>query len=595
MTAENPHLAAVVDFVAALYQSGVRDVCISPGSRSTPLVVSFARHGGYRIWTLLDERSAGFFALGLARASGRPVALLCTSGTAAGNYLPALMEAWADGVPLVVLTADRPPELYATGSNQTADQRKLYGRYVKLDFDMPVPDGGEMLRRHARATAWRAVAAAQSYPPGPVHINWPFREPLLPPHHAAAGDGARNGVPEAADGRGGLAAWWGPQPVPPEAAVAHVARLVAASRRPLIVCGPQDDPLLPPALLRLAAAAGAPVLADPLSQVRSFAGRDEHVICHYDVWLRAARWRERLAPDLVLRVGAAPVSKVLAESLAAWPARQVVIDPVLPWRDPWFVATDVVTAHPVSTIAEVAAALPPAASAWWRRWRRVDEAARAAVRAALATSGSRIAFEGRLYAELADWLPDGAVLFVGNSMPVRHLDAYFAPRAVGLRVLANRGVSGIDGVVSSAAGVAAAGVGPVVLVIGDVSFYHDLGALHAVVRHGLSLVVVLVNNRGGGIFSFLPQRAHPDTFSFFRTEHDVSFAHAVAAYGGRYARVEDWAALRRQMEHDLAAGGLSVIEIPTDAEQDVAWQADVVRAVAAALADGEEGEGGGDA
>ncbi|MCL6517725.1 2-succinyl-5-enolpyruvyl-6-hydroxy-3-cyclohexene-1-carboxylic-acid synthase, partial [Alicyclobacillus sp.] len=542
---ENRDLVPVVDFAAELARAGVEDVCVSPGSRSTPLTMAFARLGQTRVYTLLDERSAGFFALGLARAKRRPVALVCTSGTAAGNYLPAVIEAHTSRVPLVVLTADRPPELYETGANQTIDQVKLYGAYVKRFLQMPVPADDPLLRRHAAASAWRLAHTAWAAPMGPVHANWPFREPLVPPRALSApavregGEGGgreearhegggREGAPEAV-----FHADWAPS----AQAVARVAKALFGARRAVVVCGPWDDPDLGPAVAALAEAGDLPVLADPLSQVRLGRHGLDGVIDTYDTLLRGPL-AERLMPDVVIRLGHPPVSKALGQWLARPGALQVVVDVGETWRDPAFSADWVVQADPVGFCRALAEALRQKQGAgerdaqrrWSAAWRAADTAAREALDSGLAQLAEP--FEGRIVTELLPLLPAGAAVFVGNSMPVRDFDSFAGKRDQAVRLYGNRGASGIDGVVSSAAGVAAAGQ-RTVLVIGDVSFVHDIGGLLAATRHGVDLVVVVVHNDGGGIFSFLPQAAHPDTFSHFRTPHGLSFRGAVETFGAR--------------------------------------------------------------
>jgi 2-succinyl-5-enolpyruvyl-6-hydroxy-3-cyclohexene-1-carboxylate synthase len=564
MTAENLDLIPVLDFVDELARAGVRDVCVSPGSRSTPMTMAFARHGGFRLYTLLDERSAGFFALGLAKAKRRPAVLVCTSGTAAANYLPAVVEAHEARVPLVVLTADRPPELYETGSNQTVDQVKLYGTYVKLFLQMPVPRAEPGLRRQAAASAWRLVHAAWAAPAGPVHANWPFREPLVPPREDApvrtGMAGRRPGAPEAV-----YPALSSPDPE----AITRVASHLAEARRALLVCGPWDDPAVAPAVAWLAAQWDVPILADPLSQVRI--GRHDlgRVIDTYDTLLRGPS-ADRIGPDLVIRLGHPPVSKALGQWLGRQAdAFQVVVDVGDRWRDPFFSAGLVVQADPVAfcrALAEARAAVERSAeaaatqAAWSAAWRDADRRARRAMDAALEAADDL--FEGRVWTELAPLLPEGAAVFAGNSMPVRDLDSFLGKRAQAVDVYGNRGASGIDGVVSTAAGVAAAGR-KTVLVIGDVSFAHDLGGLLAATRHGADLVVVVIHNDGGGIFSFLPQAEHEDTFLHFRTPHGLTFQGAVEMYGARFHRTCDWPSFRKAVAEGLHQGGVHVVLVPS--------------------------------
>jgi len=602
------YIGAVVD---ELVRSGVTDLCLCPGSRSTPIAVCAARHPGIRVWTLIDERSAGFFALGLAKGLRRPAALLSTSGTAAANFLPAVIEARYGRVPLVVLTADRPHELRDSGAPQTIDQVRLYGTHAKWFADMAIPEAADELMRYARSAASRAVAMAAGAPPGAVHLNFPLREPLvpvpapdqIPPEEArvrAAWNGRDEGRPYAAS----FPAQMAPEPQ----LVSALASELAQQRRGLIVCGPSDDPTLPDAVCRLAATLGYPVLADPLSQVRCGPHDRGPVIDGYDALLRIPGAIETLVPEVVLRFGAVPASKPLTRYLERHnQARQIVVDAGGEWNDPARLAAEFVHADPVLLCRAVIGALgalgapgavpsAPGTHDWPALWRRLGARARDAVRIRLDALAEP--FEGKVFAELSALLPDGAVLYVGNSMPVRDLDTFFpgTPRAV--RFLGNRGASGIDGLVSSALGVAAglgaqdagghgpAGAtrGPVVLVIGDLAFYHDLNGLLAAKLYGLNATIVLINNDGGGIFSFLPQAGYPEHFeALFGTPHGLDFRHAAGLYGVSHALVESWEEFRARVREGISRGGLSIVEVRTARDRNVLLHREVWHAVEAAL------------
>ena len=578
-------------FVDELARAGVRHACVCPGSRSTPLAIKLACQPALRVWVHVDERSCGFFALGMARALGEPVALLCSSGTAAANFLPAVVEAHHARVPLVVLTADRPPEVRDFGAAQTIDQVRLYGGHVKWFVDMPVPEVSEDLLRHARAVAGRAVATALARPAGPVHLNFPFREPLLPstdPGEAVSvldpisSEGRPRNLPYVASSRAA-------RPPDPDA-VASLAADLAATPRGLIVCGPQDDPALADAVAGLVAAAGYPVLADPLSQVRC--GRHDRalIVDSYDAFLRDEAICRELAPDIVLRFGAPPTSKPLLQYLQRFPGcRHVLVDEDGGWRDPTLLASDVVHADlclACDALAEAVAARRGGASSgeWSRIWLALGELSRAAIAGQVGSEAE--AFEGRVFAELADLLPDGTTLFAGNSMPVRDLDAYFPTVGRAIRFIANRGANGIDGIVSSALGVAAVTPTPLVLVIGDLSFYHDLNGLLAAKKHGLRATIVVLNNDGGGIFSFLPQAAYadPDTFEeLFGTPIGLDVGAAAGLYGAVFFRPTSWGMFREAVAAGLAGDGLTVVEVVTHRRQHVAQHRAVSAAVTARL------------
>ena len=593
MTTDNGarNLALAGAFVDELTRAGVRNACVCPGSRSTPLAIKLACHPGLRIWVHVDERSCGFFALGMARALGEPVALLCSSGTAAANFLPAVVEAHHARVPLIVLTADRPPEVRAFGAAQTIDQVHLYGGHVKWFVDMPVPEVTDDLLRHARAVAGRAVAIAVAKPAGPVHLNFPFREPLLP--LTESGEDVTVLDPIAREGRPGdvpyVTATRDARPPAPDF-VAALATDLAATPRGIIVCGPQDDPALAEAVSGLAAAVGYPVLADPLSQVRC--GRHDlvPVVDSYDAFLRDETICRELAPDIVIRFGAPPTSKPLLQYLQRFPAsRQVLIDEDGGWRDPMLLASDVVHADPCLTCDALShAVLARGGSADPRQWLQTWQALGGLSRAAIADQvGAEVdASEGRVFAELAGLLPEGTTLFAGNSMPVRDLDAFFPATGHAIRFMANRGANGIDGVVSSALGVAAITDSPLVLVIGDLSFYHDLNGLLAAKKHGLRATIIVINNDGGGIFSFLPQATAvaPDAFEeLFGTPIGLDVEAAARLYGACFVRSTSWEIFRKAVADGIAGDGLTIVEVVTDRRQNVAQHRAVSAAVAARL------------
>lgn len=584
--AGNEDLVVVNAFVEELARAGVRDFCISPGSRSTPLTLAIARYPSLRIWSLLDERSAGYFAYGLARRQQAPVALICTSGTATANYLPAVMEAHQSRVPLLILTADRPPELQGVGANQTVDQLKLYGSHVKLFLQMPVPQNQDMLLRQARQAAWRVVLGAKSVPQGPVHLNWPFREPLVPPDYEPASSEALsqdNAGGQLKPALGALVEAYPASQIMDALTLEHVSELAKEMTRGLIVCGPQDDVQTAEAIYRLAQHLNIPILADPLSQLRTRFPQLTGVVDTYDILFRDETWYSKLQPDVIFRFGQIPTSKVLGRYLQAQEqAWQVVVDENPAFADSFFTATHVVTSNPGHFCAAVMERVPTrlTSTGWFERWnnlnRRVSSLVTEAFELEDVTAGL---FEGRIPQELIRALPDETTILVGNSMPVRDFDSFLYSSGRKVRLLGNRGVSGIDGVVSTALGLSAGGVGPVVLVIGDVSFYHDLNALLAARRNHLSLLIVLVHNDGGGIFSFLPQAAYPETFHHFRTSHGLDFRSGVEMYGGQFYSASTWGELQNAVEQWVARPDLSIVELRTDGEKNVSLHQQVFQYV----------------
>jgi 2-succinyl-5-enolpyruvyl-6-hydroxy-3-cyclohexene-1-carboxylate synthase len=569
-----------------LVAGGVTDVIACPGSRSTPLALAVRAHPGLRVRVLLDERSAGFFALGLARASRRPVAIVVTSGTAVAELLPAVVEASLARVPLVLLTADRPPELRDRGAPQTIDQVGIFGGQVRWSADLPLLDGAEETRRHVRSLIGRAVATARTGPAGPVHLNIGFREPLIPSDALgplAAGDDEPV-VPFTTVVAG--------RPALDPATVADLAARLAATNRGLIVAGPLDDPALPAALARLAAATGFPILADPLSGVRCGSHDRSFVISHADHLVRPGPWRDAHLPDLVVRIGATTTSKPILTLLESARPVQLVIDGDRGWSDPAIIPTTFVHADATATATAIADAMKGGrGGAWARAWCDADQAADTALAEWLDGVAARgEAFEGLPFALLGDLLPDGALLWAGNSMPVRDMDDWLPGSARSIRPLSNRGANGIDGVVSTALGAATAEVGPVVLVVGDLSFLHDLNALVAARLHGLSATIVLVDNDGGGIFSFLPQATAdaptvglPEYYEeLFGTPHGVDVGPIVTALGGEFRDVIT-AELRPALTGSIAAPGVHFLRYRTDRARNVVLHREAAAAVSAVL------------
>jgi 2-succinyl-5-enolpyruvyl-6-hydroxy-3-cyclohexene-1-carboxylate synthase len=560
-------------FVDELARCGLRHACTSPGSRSAPLVLSLTREPRIRSTSHLDERCAGFFALGVAKATGVPAALACTSGTAAANYVPAVIEAHEARVPLLVLTADRPPELRDVGAGQTIDQLKLYGSAAKWFADVDAAPATPERLRWIRQLACRAFWTAVSDRPGPVHLNFSLREPLvldapLPPDES----GRAGGRP------------WVTRPrtapdAPPRAFVDGLGNELRGRPRAVLVAGRAErDPALGPALAAFAERARIPLLADPLSGAR----RGTAAIAHYDALLRDPEWAAAHAPDLVLRVGDLPTSKPLRRWLGALDdALQVVFDPEAAWQDPAAAVATVAAVDPRTTLEAIAA--PSSDGAWLERWHRADRAAAAGIARALSPAGLS---EPRVAAELGATLPAETTVLVASSMPVRDVETFFPTRPDPPRVLANRGANGIDGTVSTAFGVAVATGGPVVLLIGDVALAHDVGGLLAATRPGAKLTIVLLHNDGGGIFHFLPVKETDPPADFdehVATPHGLDFAHAAAMYGCGYEVADGVEDFRAALARALAAERTSILAVHTDREANVALHRAVWDEVAAGI------------
>jgi 2-succinyl-5-enolpyruvyl-6-hydroxy-3-cyclohexene-1-carboxylate synthase len=552
-------------------RAGVHEACVAPGSRSAPLALALATDDRIRVHVHLDERSAAFFALGTAKASGSPAVVLCTSGTAAANFHPAVLEASHARTPLIVCTADRPPELRDTGAGQTVDQLDLYGRAVRWFCEVGVPGDHPGAGTSWRSIAARAVAESIGPPAGPVHLNLAFREPLVP-----------TGTPLVdAPGRTDERPWTAvtrPTRAPDDATVARIADAVRAHSRGLIVAGCGSD-VSPGAVDRFAAAAGWPVLADPISGLR----QGPHAVSTYEALLRTPGFAERHRPELVLRLGAAPTSKPLTAWLGP-EVPQLLVDPDAGWLDPGRGVAERLAVDADPLLDALAAALGPPAEPWseWQdAWRAAEQVSRTALDDLL--DGWEALFEGRVARDTVDVLPAGATLVVASSMPVRDVEAFARPRA-GVRFLANRGVNGIDGFVSTVLGAAAAASGPTVALLGDLCLLHDANGLLGAADRGVDATFVVLDNDGGGIFSFLPQAELPDHFELlFGTPHGVDLVALASMHGLPAQQVEKAGEVVPAVEAAIAAGGVRFVIVPTDRAENVRGHRDAWAAVAAAL------------
>ncbi|MFB6112358.1 MAG: 2-succinyl-5-enolpyruvyl-6-hydroxy-3-cyclohexene-1-carboxylic-acid synthase [Halobacteriaceae archaeon] len=560
MSGPNPNTRWGRAIVAELVASGIEAVCISPGSRSTPLTVAAAEHEELRVFSHLDERSAAFFALGRARITGRPTPLICTSGTAAANYHPAVIEADRSRVPMLLLTADRPRELQDSGANQTIDQTNLYGSAVRWFQTLPDPEAEPRKLRSVRTTTVRALGQATGVPAGPVHLNVPFRKPLEP----TGGDeptALDREHPDATAGREGpFVEIHDATPHPDATTVEALQTAVETATRPLVVAGPADDsPLSPTHAVALCETLQAPLIADPLSELRYGPHVEETVVCGgYDAYLTGTATADWPDPDLVIRVGASPTSKALRTYLAERADRQIVVDPAGGWREAAFTATALVPAAPDSVADAIAGHEADTESTWRQRWIDAEGAARSVHEAPPF-------FEGAIAATVAAEAPPGTVLMASNSMPVRDLDRFGQPRPEPLHAIGNRGASGIDGITSTALGAGSATDGPLVVLIGDLAYYHDMNGLLAIDRCDVDATIVLINNDGGGIFHKLPIASH-DTFEpQFRTPHGLDFEPTGDVYDFSVTRVGDLSAFEAAYTEATADGGTQLIEVMTDA------------------------------
>ena len=557
--------------VETLARLGVDYAVVSPGSRSTPLTFAFVAHPQIGVIPVLDERSAAFFALGLAKRSGRPVALVCTSGTAGANYLPAIVEAHESGVPLLVLTADRPPELRACASGQTIDQQKIFGGFVGFYHECAVPEPRLELLRYLRQTVAHAVGWSQQPPAGPVHLNCPFRDPLPPVDDGGAAAALKD------------ACEW-------PAFFAHLTRPVASgaiaelpelnpSWRGLIVAGPEatDVPARYAASIGMVARKlGWPLLADGVSPVRNHAELAVNLVTAYDAILRG-KHADLLRPEVVICCGGWPTSKVLR----GW----------LEKTDPEIL---LVTARPAANrdglhgrTRQVVADLPTWAgelpwtkgrNAFTTRWLKAERVARAALDRGL--KAAKELFEPKAAWLLARHLPVDTPVFVASSMPVRDMEYFWPANNRRAHFHFNRGANGIDGTLSTALGVAHGGT-PTVLLTGDLALLHDTNGFLLRPKLRGSLTVVLINNRGGGIFEHLPvAKFDPPFEDFVATPQEVDFARLCAAYDIEHVPVSNWAQFT-ELVSTLPKRGIRVLELRTDRKHDAAKRKKLLAAAGA--------------
>jgi 2-succinyl-5-enolpyruvyl-6-hydroxy-3-cyclohexene-1-carboxylate synthase len=551
--------AFAATFVDELAAQGVEYACVSPGSRSAPIAMALQHHPKISVLMHIDERSGSFFGVGLAKATGRPVVLLSTSGTAAAEFHAAVVEASYSRTPLIVITADRPPELQGAGANQSIDQQRLYGSSVRWFVDPGAPVELPNAARLWRRLAARAYAEAAD---GPVHLNLPFREPLVPqPGHVPA----PLGVPGQYITRGRM--------LPSPSQVAALASALQRAQRPLVVAGEmRDGDRLAPALHRL----GLPLLAEPTSQLR----RPEAgaAIESYEALLRAG-WSLKQGPDLVIRVGAMPTSSALNKWLAAASAPTYLIDPERAWRDQDHVATNVLACDPQPLLE----ALPPLERVAWRdQWVAAGKRATAAIAATMVSTPMH---EGHVVRALSARLPDPAQVFIGSSMPIRAAEAFWPQARPQQRFFANRGASGIDGLVSSGLGLAAGRVNtPTVLLLGDLSLYHDMNGLWALRRHGIRATVIVCDNEGGGVFNFLPQAQHQDVFEeLFATPLGLDLSQVARLYGLVFSPVTDRSGLEPAIADAIVAPTPTMVVVRFKREDSVNGHRLCWEAAAAAL------------
>ncbi|MGA7398286.1 MAG: 2-succinyl-5-enolpyruvyl-6-hydroxy-3-cyclohexene-1-carboxylic-acid synthase [Solirubrobacterales bacterium] len=560
MDTTNANTALCSAFTEELARCGMKQAVVSPGSRSTPMAIALWRQPEIDVTIALDERSAGFFALGAAQASGLPVALLCTSGTAAANYHPAVAEADLSAVPLVVLTADRPPELRDIGAGQTIDQIKLFGSAVRWFCEVGSHDADDTGLLHLRSVACRAFATANGDPrPGPVHLNFPLREPLAPVAEPASVKATTELALNGRDSRPLTEVLAAPAGVA-AASLERIVSLIDGSERILIVAGRQTSTGVRLPLSRFADRCAAPILAEPTSQLRSGPHDLSRVVSTYDQISRATP--PELAPDLVLRFGEMPTSKALRTWLASLDElTQIVIDPVSAWNEPTRTADLIVRAEPEALLHLIETKVEPRVdSDFANAWLKADRVECAGLESN-GDSGGMLAAD--VHRAIARAGIDGDIVYTASSMAIRDQESSLPSLSTDVLYLANRGANGIDGLIASGAGAGRSTGRPVTIITGDLGFQHDLGSLALVKDAGVPVRIVVLNNGGGAIFSRLPQKQAMEPAEFdalMTTPGNLNLEAAANLFDLAYHRVETLSGLK-----PVLAAGSSIIEVPVPA------------------------------
>ena len=532
--------------VSQLYNFGVREVCISPGSRNTPLTLAFIDHGGFKCSSHVDERSGAFFALGVALQTQAPVAILSTSGTATANFLPAIIEASQSRVPLIIITADRPSYLIGTGANQTIVQKDIYGFYVRSSKDLGLPSAEFTNIDYSISSALQMATGINSNnklisPQGPIHMNIPFEEPLYDI------DRIKESIKSKSINQ-----------------LAHTVLIepkieIPDSNSPIIICGRLPVGVNSKPILSLSSYLNAPILADSLSQIR-YGESHPNIISGYNYFLNF----NNISPDLVIRIGQKPVSKILCEKLNQWDDFTILIDECGRFNDD----CNLVLSQNIESAAKL---IKSKINSIDPKWKNKVIALDSKIKNSIIEDHLDSWFEGAIAKSCFDSLSDGDSFFIGNSMPIRDVDMFVLTSEKIVDTYSNRGASGIDGIVSSALGVASKSEGETLLLIGDLSFYHDMNGLLAASRYNLNITIVVVNNGGGGIFSFLPiSDEKGDAFNeFWSTTHELDFSHVAKLCNCKYQKVDSIYSLNNALCESKDSTGINIIEAITNIGENV--------------------------
>ncbi len=557
-------------FVDELTSLGVKYVCISPGSRNTPLTLAFAGNKKIKSFVIIDERSCGFFALGLAKADSSPVAVVCTSGTATAELYPAIIEAYQQRVPLIICTADRPPESLDCGANQTINQNNLYRNHIRWFFDVGLPEPTEKRIKHIRVIARRAVYESQLNSKGPVHLNFPFRKPFEPDTYT---DTINEKILLAASSelkdkksifiKESIS-------ITEEKWFAQLTSLIKQKKKGIIIAGPENYyEGFTNKCSELGKLLGYPVFADGASQLRCGKHNKYSIIINFDAFVRSQGFSKKYQPELIIHFGRTITSRNLDEYLDNVTAPRFMINEFGDWFDPSNKSISAFACKPVLFCDKMidhlnANNFQQRDQKWLDDFICLDNKAEELKQKFI----SKTAFpsESRIINELFNLIPDNTNLMISNSMPVRDIDYFLSKSEKNITLFNNRGASGIDGITSTSLGIAAISPKPTFLITGDLAFYHDLNGLLTSMKYKIPLVVLLINNNGGGIFEMLPISKYGKIFKDnFITPHNLNFSYFVKGYNGHYEKIKNWTHLSNAFQKGIKRNKLTLLEIRTDA------------------------------
>lgn len=557
-------------FIKELSSIGVKYACISPGSRNTSLTLAIANNKKIKSFVHIDERSSAFFALGIAKATNTAIILVCTSGTATAELYPAIIEAYQQRIPLIVCTADRPPELLNTGANQTINQSNLYKNHIRWFFDAGLPEPIPRRIRHIKAIAKRAIYESMVRAKGPVHLNFPFRKPFEPDIitdevEAEVIKTAELVLPDKKNlfkenGKNIVSEKW----------FKETAKYLAKFKKGLIIAGPENyNETFHINCVKLASILGYPILADGASQLRFGKHNKENILFSFEGFLRSDSFAKKYKPEIILQFGRTVTSKALGEYFEKCSAVRFMINEYGDWFDPANRANASFSCKPYLFCEKMIEHLQSkkinrSSSKWVKEIKALDEKSLVAKNKVI--NHSKFPNECRIIEELINVMPSKSQLMISNSMPIRDFD-YFAPTTPkNIAIFNNRGASGIDGITSTALGLAVLEKKPTVLLTGDSAFYYDLNSLLAAKKYKIPLIIILINNNGGGIFEVLPISKYGKVFNdFFVSPHNLDFSAFVNAFGGNYSLVKNWENFKFEFKKALTKKTFSVLEIKTDA------------------------------